>query len=63
VNPTFEQLAKADMDIMVGATYDNIMMVEGEMNECSEAELLEAMKVAHESIKFNVKPKWNLLKK
>jgi polyribonucleotide nucleotidyltransferase len=36
VDPTFEQLAKADMDIMVGATYDNIMMVEGEMNECSE---------------------------
>lgn len=51
VNPTFEQLDKADMDIMVGATYDNIMMVEGEMSEVSEAEMLEAIKVAHEAIK------------
>ncbi|HBU45005.1 MAG TPA: polyribonucleotide nucleotidyltransferase, partial [Porphyromonadaceae bacterium] len=42
VNPTFSQLEKADMDIMVGATIDNIMMVEGEMSEVSEAELLEA---------------------
>lgn len=50
VNPTFEQLAKADMDIMVGATIDNIMMVEGEMKEVSEAEMLEAIKVAHEAI-------------
>jgi polyribonucleotide nucleotidyltransferase len=60
VDPTFEQLAKADMDIMVGATYDNIMMVEGEMNECSEAELLEAMKVAHESIKVQCKAQMEL---
>src|SRR5699024_5245393 len=44
INPTFEQLDKADMDIMVAATYENIMMVEGEMDEVSEAELLEAMK-------------------
>ena len=51
INPTFEQLKHADMDIMVAATYDNIMMVEGEMNEVSEAELLEAMRVAHEAIK------------
>ncbi|GAB6012391.1 polyribonucleotide nucleotidyltransferase [Viscerimonas tarda] len=51
INPTFEQLAKADMDIMVGATLDNIMMVEGEMKEVSEAEMLEAIKVAHEAIK------------
>ena len=51
INPTFEQLEQADMDIMVGATYENIMMVEGEMDEVSEAELLEAMKVAHEAIK------------
>jgi polyribonucleotide nucleotidyltransferase len=51
VNPTFEQLAKADIDIMVGATLDNIMMVEGEMKEVSEAEMLEAIKVAHEAIK------------
>ena len=51
IDPTFEQLERADMDIMVGATYDNIMMVEGEMKEVSEAELLEAMKAAHEAIK------------
>ncbi|MDD4285204.1 MAG: polyribonucleotide nucleotidyltransferase [Fermentimonas sp.] len=51
VNPTFKELEKADMDIMVGATIDNIMMVEGEMNEVSEAELLDAIKFAHEEIK------------
>jgi len=51
INPTFQQLAQADMDIMVGATLDNIMMVEGEMNEVSEAEMLEAIKFAHEEIK------------
>jgi len=51
VNPTFGQLAEADLDIMVGATYDNIMMVEGEMDEVSEAEMLEAIKFAHEAIK------------
>ncbi|MDD2931912.1 MAG: polyribonucleotide nucleotidyltransferase, partial [Fermentimonas sp.] len=46
-----KELEKADMDIMVGATIDNIMMVEGEMNEVSEAELLDAIKFAHEEIK------------
>ncbi len=51
IDPTFEQLEKADMELMVGATYDNIMMVEGEMNEVSEAELLEALKTAHAAIK------------
>ena len=51
INPTFEQLEKADMELMVGATYDNIMMVEGEMDEVSEVELLEALKTAHEAIK------------
>jgi polyribonucleotide nucleotidyltransferase len=51
VNPTVKELAKADMDIMVGATLDNIMMVEGEMQEVSEAELLDAIKFAHETIK------------
>ena len=55
VNPTFQQLEKADMDITVAATYDNIMMVEGEMDEVSEQELLEAMKVAHEAIKVQCK--------
>ncbi len=60
INPTFEQLDKADMDIMVGATYENIMMVEGEMEEVSEAELLEAMKVAHEAIKIQCKAQMEL---
>ena len=55
INPTFEQLEKADMELMVGATYDNIMMVEGEMNEVSEAELLEALKTAHAAIKVQCK--------
>ena len=60
INPTFEQLDKADMDIMVAATYENIMMVEGEMDEVSEAELLEAMKVAHEAIKIHCKAQMEL---
>ena len=60
INPTFDQLEKADMDLMVGATYENIMMVEGEMHEVSEAELLEAMKVAHEAIKIHCKAQMEL---
>ena len=51
VNPTFQQMADADMDLMVGATKDNIMMVEGEMKEVSEQDLIQALKVAHEAIK------------
>ena len=51
VDPTFAQLEQADMDIMVGATEENIMMVEGEMKEVSEIDLLQALKVAHEAIK------------
>ena len=51
VDPTFAQLENADMDIMVGATEENIMMVEGEMKEVSEQDLLQALKVAHEAIK------------
>ena len=51
VNPTFEQMKEVDMDIMVGATKDNIMMVEGEMDEVTEQDLIEALKVAHAAIK------------
>ena len=51
IDPTFDEMERADIDIMVGATYDNILMVEGEMNEVSEAEMLEALKFAHEAIK------------
>ena len=61
VNPTFAQLENADMDIMVAATYDNIMMVEGEMKEVSENDLLEAMKVAHEAIKVHCKAQMELM--
>ena len=51
INPTCSQLANADLDIMVGATYENIMMVEGEMSEVSEQEMLDAIKFAHTAIK------------
>jgi polyribonucleotide nucleotidyltransferase len=61
VNPTFEQLGNADMDIIVAATLDNIMMVEGEMKEVSEEELLEAMKIAHEAIKVHCKVQLELM--
>ena len=60
INPTFEQLERADMDLMVAATYENIMMVEGEMDEVSEADLLEAMKAAHEAIKVHCKAQMEL---
>jgi polyribonucleotide nucleotidyltransferase len=61
VNPTFSQLEQADMDIMVGATIDNIMMVEGEMDEVSEAEMLEAIKFAHEAIKVQCQAQLELM--
>ena len=61
VNPTFEQLAQADMDVIVAATLDNIMMVEGEMKEVSEDDLLNAMKVAHEAIKVHCQAQLELM--
>ena len=51
INPTFEQCEKADLELMVAATYENIMMVEGEMKEVPESVMLEAIKAAHEAIK------------
>lgn len=51
IDPTYEQMKNADMDIMVGATEENIMMVEGEMDEVSEQDLIGALKAAHEAIK------------
>ena len=51
INPTFEQMKEADMDLMVGATEENIMMVEGEMKEVQESDLLDALKAAHAAIK------------
>lgn len=61
INPTFAQLEKADIDIMVGATLDNIMMVEGEMNEVQESDMLEAIKVAHEAIKVQCQVQMELM--
>ena len=55
INPTAKQIKEADIDLMVGATYDNILMVEGELKEVSEAEMLEALKIAHETIKIHCK--------
>jgi len=55
VNPTATQLKDADIDLMVGATYDNILMVEGEMKEVSEEEMLETLKIAHDAIKLHCK--------
>lgn len=54
INPSYENLLKADLDIMVGATKDSIVMVEGEMKEISEQEMLEAIKFAHEEIKIQI---------
>lgn len=54
VNPSFEQLEHADMDLMVGATKSSIVMVEGEMHEASEKEMLEAISFAHEEIKKQI---------
>jgi polyribonucleotide nucleotidyltransferase len=61
INPTFAQLATADMEIIVAATIENIMMVEGEMKEVSEEELLSAMKVAHEAIKIQCQAQLELM--
>jgi len=62
IDPTFAQLENADIDIMVAATYDNIMMVEGEMKEVSEAEMLDAIKFAHGEIKKHCKVQMELMK-
>ncbi|HUI32610.1 MAG TPA: polyribonucleotide nucleotidyltransferase [Dysgonamonadaceae bacterium] len=61
LNPTFSQNEEADMDIIVGATLDNIMMVEGEMDEVSEEEFLGAIKIAHEAIKTQCQAQIDLM--
>lgn len=53
INPDYEQMERAELDLIVAATYDNIMMVEGEMKEVSEDTMLEALKTAHSSIKLH----------
>ena len=60
VNPSISQMEESDIDIMVAATMDNIMMVEGEMKEVSESEMLEALKVAHDAIKVQCQAQLDL---
>ena len=62
VNPLFSQMADADLDIIVAASYENIMMVEGEMLEVSEEVMLEAIKIAHEEIKIHCTAQMELTK-
>ena len=61
INPTFAELKTSDIDIMVAGTLDNIMMVEGEFKEVSEAEMLEAIKFAHEEIKIHCQAQLELM--
>jgi polyribonucleotide nucleotidyltransferase len=63
VNPSRAELAKADMDFMVGATEKNLMMVEGEANECSEEELVKALEIAHDAIRIQIKAQEELRRK
>jgi len=60
INPTREENENADIDLIVAATIDNIMMVEGEMNEVSEQEMLDAIKIAHEAIKVQCQAQLDL---
>ncbi|PIQ48345.1 MAG: polyribonucleotide nucleotidyltransferase [Cytophagales bacterium CG12_big_fil_rev_8_21_14_0_65_40_12] len=60
VNPSKAVALVSDLDIIVAASMDNIMMVEGEMNEASEADMLEAMKIAHDAIKIQCKAQMEL---
>lgn len=63
VNPERDQLVNADLDIIVGATLDNVTMVEGEAKECSEQDLVEAIKVGHEAIKVQCQAQLELAQK
>ena len=54
VNPSRTELASADMDFMIGATSKNLMMVEGESKECSEADVVKALGVAHDAIRIQI---------
>jgi len=63
VNPKRSELEEADLDIILAATMDNVMMVEGEMDECTEAELIGAIKVGHEAIKVQCQAQLDLAQK
>ncbi len=60
INPNFDALPEADLDLMVAATVENIMMVEGESKEVSEATMLEALKIAHDAIRVQCKAQLDL---
>ena len=62
INPSRSQLAESDIDIMVGATIDSVVMVEGEFNEISEEEMADAIKFAHDEIKRHIEAQKNLIK-
>ncbi|HIP26472.1 MAG TPA: polyribonucleotide nucleotidyltransferase, partial [Flavobacteriaceae bacterium] len=63
INPSRANLERADMDMMVGASAESVMMVEGEFDECSEKEMVDAIKFAHEAIKVQCQAQLNLAKK
>ena len=60
INPIRSQLAKADMDFIIGATEKNLMMVEGESEECSEEDLVNALQLAHDAIRVQIKAQQEL---
>jgi polyribonucleotide nucleotidyltransferase len=60
INPSREELAQSDIDMMIGASMDSVAMVEGEMKEISEAEMVEAIKFAHEAIKVQIQAQLRL---
>ena len=63
INPSFSQLEQSDIDMIIGASEDSVMMVEGEMSEISEEEMVEAIKVAHEAIKAQIEAQKRLVEK
>jgi polyribonucleotide nucleotidyltransferase len=63
VNPERAELAEASLEVIVAATMDNVMMVEGEANECQEAELIEAIKIGHDAIKVQIQAQHDLAQK
>ncbi|RYG47713.1 MAG: polyribonucleotide nucleotidyltransferase, partial [Chitinophagaceae bacterium] len=63
INPTRSELAKSDLEFIIAATDKNIMMVEGEANECQEADLVQALEIAHEAIKIQVRAQEELRQK
>ena len=63
INPSREQTVESDIDMVIGASEESVMMVEGEMKECSENEMIDAIKIAHDAIKNQINAQNNLVKK